>query len=176
MSPLLRGALAGVVAAAFVAALAFGLTRDPRELPRVSVGRPVPAFTLEDLTGRRVATRTMRGKPMVVNFWASWCIECRKEHPLLMRAHVAWGDRVQFVGVVYQDSRANIVEFLTEQGEQPSSTYPNLLDPGGRTAIDFGVYGVPETFFVDRRGRVVYKQIGRVTDEILAVQLRRIAS
>jgi cytochrome c biogenesis protein CcmG, thiol:disulfide interchange protein DsbE len=176
VSPLLRGTLAGVVAAAFVAALAFGLTRDPRELPRVSVGRPAPAFTLEDLTGRRVASRTMRGRPMVVNFWASWCTECRKEHPLLMRAHDVWGDRVQFIGVVYQDSRANAVRFLAERGEQPASTYPNLLDPAARTAIDFGVYGVPETFFVDRRGRVVFKRIGRVTDEILAVQLRRITS
>lgn len=176
MRPLVRGTLAGLVAAALVAALAFGLTRNPRELPRVSVGRPAPQFALEDLAGRRVASRALRGRPMVVNFWASWCTECRKEHPLLMRAHVVWGDRVQFVGIVFQDSRANALRFLAERGERPGSTYPNLLDPGARTAIDFGVYGVPETFFIDRRGRVVHKRVGRVTDEMLAVQLRRITS
>lgn len=174
MRPLLRGLIAGTAAAALIAALAFGLTRDPRDLPRVSVGRPVPSFALEDLSGRPVSSRELRGRPAVINFWASWCTECKKEHPLLMQAHDRWGDRVRFVGIVYQDSVDNIRRFLVERGEQGDDSYPNLLDPGARTAIDFGVYGVPETFFVDRRGRVTHKQVGRVTADLLQTQLRRI--
>lgn len=174
--PVLRAIVLGGGAAALVVALAVGLTRDPRVLPAVAVGRPAPAFALEDLAGRRVVSGELRGRPMVVNFWASWCTECRKEHPLLMRAHDRWGDRARFVGIVYQDSAANARRFLTERGERIDSTYPNVLDPGARTAIDFGVYGVPETFFVDRAGRIVSKHIGRVTADLLEFELRRLTS
>lgn len=176
MTPFLRAILSGAAAAALVFALAYGLTRDPRELPKVSVGRAAPAFALEDLAGRRVSSGELRGRPMIVNFWASWCTECEKEHPLLMRAHERWGERVSFVGVVYQDTPQNARAFLTERGERIDSTYVNLLDPQARTAIDFGVYGVPETFFVDRSGRIVAKRVGRVTDELLDEQLRRLTS
>lgn len=175
MRPMIRALLGGGVAAALILALAMGLTRNARELPAVAVGRPAPAFELDDLAGRRVSSEDLRGRPTVINFWASWCTECRKEHPLLMRAHDQWGDRVQFLGIVYQDSAANARRFLTERGERPRSTYSNLMDPDARTAIDFGVYGVPETFFVDRAGRVVAKRVGRVTEELLASELRRIA-
>lgn len=92
-----------------------------------------------------------------------------------MDAHHRWGDRVEFVGIVYQDDPDNIREFLTEMGETPATTYRNLMDPGARTAIDFGVYGVPETFFVDRDGRVTLKRVGRVTAPLLERELRRIA-
>lgn len=175
MSPLLRALISGGLAAVLVAGLAFGLTRDPRQLPAVSVGRPMPAFSLEDLDGERFTSARLRGKPAVVNFWASWCTECRKEHPLLMDAHNRWGDRVAFVGVVYQDTPKNIREFLTEMGETPATTYTNLMDSDARTAIDFGVYGIPETFFIDRRGRVTFKRVGRVTAPLLERELRRIA-
>lgn len=175
MSSLVRSVLAGALAAALVAGLAYGLTRDPRELPGVAVGRPAPAFELDGIDGRKVSGPAPRGRPAVVNFWASWCTECRKEHPYLMRAHARWGSEVDFVGVVFQDTPANIERFLLDRGETPRSSYPNLMDPGGRVAIDYGVYGVPETFFVDRRGTVVAKQVGRVTPLLLRRELRRIA-
>lgn len=175
MRPLLRAVLAGAAVAVLLAGLAFGLTRDPRALPLVSVGRPMPAFSLEDLEGDRYDSAALRGQPAVINFWASWCTECRKEHPLLMNAHDRWGNRVAFLGIVYQDDPGNIREFLTEMGETPATTYPNLLDPDARTAIDFGVYGVPETFFIDRTGRVTFKHVGRVSASLLERELRRIA-
>ncbi|MGH2950103.1 MAG: TlpA family protein disulfide reductase [Solirubrobacteraceae bacterium] len=169
-----RGLLAGVVLAGLVAALAFGLTRDPRVLPGAVVGKSAPAFDLAALDGRRVRLREVRGRPIVVNFWASWCTECRKEHPLLMQAHKRLERRVEFVGVVFEDDPGNIRDFLAEMGERPGTTYPNLIDPGSRTAIDFGVYGVPETFFIDRAGIVRYKRIGRLNPELLRAQLARI--
>ena len=175
MSPLIRALVAGVLIAGVVTALGYGLTRDPRVLRSEIVGRPAPAFDLVSIDGRRVRVGGRPGKPMVINFWASWCTECRKEHPDLMRAHERWKERVDFVGVVFRDSPDNIRDFLTEFGETPERTYPNVMDTGARAAIDYGVYGVPETFFVDRRGRVSFKRIGRSSPELLRAQLRRIA-
>lgn len=174
MRPFLKGLVAALVASALVAALAFGLTRDPRRLPGVAVGKPAPAFELRDLAGERLGLADLRGRPAVINFWASWCTECEKEHPYLMQAHDRWGDKVAFLGIVFNDSRENIRRFLVERGEDPKRSYPNLIDPGTRTAIDYGVYGVPETFFVDRRGVVTFKRVGGVSPGLLEQQLRRI--
>lgn len=174
MSALVRALVGAGVGAVVLAVLGFGLTRDARELPAVSVGRPAPAFALTSLAGSTVRSEDMRGRPMVINFWASWCTECRKEHPLLMAAHDRLGDRVSFVGVVFQDSAANARNYLVEMGDVPAGSYPNLLDPSSQTAIDYGVYGVPETFFIDRQGRIVAKRVGRVTLRVLERELRRI--
>lgn len=174
MSALARGLLAGALLAGLVAALAFGLSRDPRVLPGAVVGKPAPGFELDALAGGRVRMAELRGRPIVINFWASWCTECRKEHPLLMEAHERIKRRVEFIGIVFQDDPDNIRDFLAEMGERPRTTYANLLDPGSRTAIDFGVYGVPETFFIDRAGVVRYKRVGGVTPELLRAQLARI--
>lgn len=174
MSPLVRALGGAALAVLLLVGLGFGLTRNARELPAVSVGKPAPAFELEALDDRRVTSRDFRGRPMVINFWASWCAECRKEHPLLMAAHDRFGDRIAFVGVVFQDSAGNARDYLVEMGDVPTGSYPNLKDPGSRVAIDYGVYGVPETFFVDRRGIVVAKRVGRVTDQTLARELARI--
>lgn len=174
MSPLVRALGGAALAVLLLVGLGFGLTRNARELPAVSVGKPAPSFELESLAGERVSSRDFKGRPLVVNFWASWCSECRKEHPLLMAAHDRFGDRVAFVGVVFRDSAGNARDYLVEMGDVQNGSYPNLVDPGSRMAIDYGVYGVPETFFVDRRGTVVAKRVGRVTDEILARELDRI--
>lgn len=171
MSPLVRALVGTAIGVALLVGLGFGLTRDARVLPAVSVGRPAPAFELEALDGRRVALRDLRGRPLVINFWASWCTECRKEHPLLMAAHERFGDRIAFLGIVFQDSAGNVRDYLVEMGDVKNGSYPNLKDPGARVAIDYGVYGVPETFFVDRRGVVRAKRIGRVTPEILETEL-----
>lgn len=176
MSALVRALLAGVLIAGLLTALGFGLTRDPRALRSQIVGRQAPPFALTSVDGRRVRLDGGRPrKPMLINFWASWCTECRKEHPALMRAHDEWKDKVDFVGVIYRDSPDNVRRFLVELGETPATTYPNLLDRGSRVAIDYGVYGVPETFFVDAGGRVTFKQVGRVVPRLLAAQLQRIA-
>lgn len=175
MSALVKALAAAAVGAGLVVGLAFGLTRNPRDLPGVVVGKPAPAFSLRSVDGRSVSSARLAGRPMLINFWASWCTECKKEHPYLMEAHDRWGSKVEFVGVVFQDTPGNIEDFLLERGEDPERGYPNLMDPGSRVAIDYGVYGVPETFFVDRSGRVVYKRVGRVSRELLERQLRRIA-
>lgn len=174
MTPFLRALLGAVVAGGLLVALGFGLTRDARVLPTVSVSKPAPEFDLKSLDGRPVRLADLRGKPMIINFWASWCTECRKEHPLIMEAHDRFGDRIEFVGVVFQDSARNAKSYLVEMGDIAVGSYPNLLDPGSRTAIDYGVYGVPETFFVDRRGIVLAKRVGRVTQPILDREILRL--
>ena len=174
MSRVAKAVLAAVAGAAFITALAFGLTRDPRVLPGAVVGKPAPRFALESIDGDRVSSGALKGQPMLINFWASWCSECKKEHPYLMQAHDRWGSDVEFIGVVFQDTRENIRRFLLERGEDPRHGYANLLDPGSRVAIDYGVYGIPETFFIDRKGTVVHKQVGRVSPELLRRELRRI--
>lgn len=175
MSPLVRALLAAAVAAGLLAALGFGLTRNPTVLESELVGSSAPPFELTGIDGAPVTLDGYRqGRPAVINFWASWCVECKKEHPLLMEAHSRYGEQVAFVGVVFQDSAANASRFLVDMGDVPAGSYPNLLDPGSRTAIDYGVYGVPETFFVDRNGRIVSKRIGRVTPDLLEQELRRL--
>ena len=175
MIPIAKSAAAAIVAGALIAALAFGLTRDPRVLPGAVVGQAAPAFSLKTIEGGSLASARLKGRPFVINFWASWCTECKKEHPYLMQAHDRWRDKVEFIGIVFQDTPGNIRRFLLERGEDPKRGYPNLIDPGSRVAIDFGVYGVPETFFVDRTGKVRHKQVGGVTPALLERQLRRIA-
>ncbi len=174
MSPLVRALLGVAIGAALIGGLGFGLTRNARVLPTVTVGKLAPQFELEALDGRRMSSGELRGRPAVINFWASWCTECRKEHPLLMAAHDRFGDRIAFVGIVFQDSANNARGYLVEMGDVATGSYPNLKDPGSRVAIDYGVYGVPETFFVDRRGVVDAKRVGRVTPEILENELARL--
>lgn len=110
---------------------------------------------------------------MVVNFWASWCGECKREHPVLMEGHRRFGAEVAFVGVLYQDTVPDAVAYLAENGD---SGYPNLVDPEGRLAIEFGVTGVPETFFIDADGVVRFKQWGRLSADTLESQLRRLGA
>jgi cytochrome c biogenesis protein CcmG/thiol:disulfide interchange protein DsbE len=107
----------------------------------------------------------MHGQVVVLNFWASWCLTCREEHATLTEAARRYAGRpVQFLGVLYNDQPAAGTEWIGEMGGQ---SYPSVDDPGARTAIDYGVYGPPETFFVDAGGRVAYKQIGPVTDALV---------
>lgn len=143
----------------FLALLGYGLTRDTFILPSPLVGTPAPAFRLETMTGDSLGLDELRGRVVVLNFWSSWCVPCRIEHPALLRAHAEYDPaEALVVGVVYQDSRRNAERFLDELG----GDWPSLLDPGSRMAIDFGVYGPPETFFIGRDGRIGRKQIGPV--------------
>jgi cytochrome c biogenesis protein CcmG, thiol:disulfide interchange protein DsbE len=102
---------------------------------------------------------------VVLNFWASWCLACRSEHTALSSiASMYEGKNVHFYGVLYNDVAPNAQRYIRELGGQ---TYPTLIDPGSRTAIDYGLYGVPETFFIDRNGTVAHKHVGPVTEALL---------
>ena len=152
---ILIGGLGLTVALLVVLAAAFG--RDPRAVPAPAVGGVAPAFVLQDIDGDRWSLADLRGQVVVINFWSTWCLPCREEYALLQSAQTHWPD-VKFVGVVYQDEPAKVRAHLARA--VPPATYPNLIDPGGHVAIDYGVAGVPETYLVDRAGRVVHKQVG----------------
>lgn len=174
-----RALIAGAVALPIIALLRFGLTRDPRAIASPLPGRPAPAFDLAVLAsgsgavapspGDRIRLADLHGNVVVVNFWASWCLPCKDEHAALSQAATRYAERgVRFVGVVYNDVTANAVRWIADMGGQ---TYPALLDPGTRTAIDFGVYGVPETFFIGRDGRVASKFVGPIPERLLAQRI-----
>ena len=149
-----------------------GFERDPRVIASPLVGRPAPAWSLETLDGERLSADDLAGRPYVVNFWASWCIPaCVDEHPVLASAHERHGDELAVVGVLYQDSPSDAEQFLARYGD---AGYPHLLDEDGSLAIDFGVTGPPETFFVDADGIVRARQWGPLTAESMAEHLASI--
>ncbi len=153
--------------------LAYGLTRDPNIIESPLVGRPAPDFTLEGLDVMELSLGDLNGRVVVVNFWASWCLACKQEHPYLVEAERKYAEEeVELVGIVYQDSRSNAERYIRQMG----GSWPDLLDPGSRTAIAYGVFGVPETFFIDRNGVVAYKQIGPVDRNILDTWIPRLLS
>jgi len=148
-----------VLAAGFLGLLGFGLTRDAQVLPSAIIGQEAPSFDLETLTGDSLSLASLEGHVVILNFWASWCIPCREEHPVLEMAAGHYKDHdVRMLGVVYQDNRANARQFLARNG----GTWPSVLDPNSQVAIAYGVYGVPETFFLDPHGRIVKKHVGPV--------------
>ncbi len=170
----------GVVASLpVIGLLAWGLTRDPNEIISPLPGRPAPAFTLGVFApgegalarpiGDTLALSAMRGKIVVVNFWASWCLACRDEHTALSSVARDYAAKpVQFLGVLYNDVASAGVNWIQGMGGQ---SYPSVLDPGARTAVDFGLYGVPETFIIDGSGLVAYKHVGPVSARLLAQKI-----
>jgi len=150
-----------LVLAGFFAA---GLQRDPREIPSPFIDKPAPAFKLQQLhdAAKPFAPEDMKGRVWMLNVWASWCVSCRVEHPLLVE--MSKRNIVPIVGLNYKDQRDAGVQWLTRFGN------PYVLsayDLDGRVGIDYGVYGVPETFVIDKQGVVRYKQIGPITPEAL---------
>jgi cytochrome c biogenesis protein CcmG, thiol:disulfide interchange protein DsbE len=145
-----------------------GLGRDPRLIPSPLVGRPLPAFVGTTLEGDAFRSASLEGKPAIINVWASWCSPCVTEHPLLLDAARQHAGELQLVGVVYQDTSDAAHAFLARYGD---GAWPDVADPSGRIALDLGVTGPPETFFVDARGIVRYRQVGPLTAEVLAEQL-----
>lgn len=145
-----------------------GLGRDPREIPSPLIGRPLPAFAATTLTGESFSSDALAGRPSLVNVWASWCDPCIDEHPLLLRAAAQYPDELGIVGLIYQDSADGARGFRARWGD---GGWPDLLDPSGRIAIDLGVTGPPETFFVDAEGIVRYRHVGPLTEQVLTEQL-----
>jgi cytochrome c biogenesis protein CcmG/thiol:disulfide interchange protein DsbE len=143
--------------------------RDPHEIPSPLINKPAPAFQLPQLNdpSKTVSATDMRGKVYVLNFWGSWCIACRDEHPLLVQ--YAKSNLVPIVGVDYKyandntDERAGAKQFLQELGNPYSVV---LHDAEGRTSIDYGVYGAPESFLIDKNGIIRFKQIGPITEDV----------
>jgi cytochrome c biogenesis protein CcmG/thiol:disulfide interchange protein DsbE len=142
-----------------------GFGRDPRETTSPLIGRAAPAWALATLDGERLSSDDLAGRPYVVNFWASWCIPaCVDEHPVLAGTYRSLAEELEIVGVLYQDEADDARGFLDRYG---ATGYPHLVDEGGRLAIDFGVTGPPETFFVDAAGIIRARQFGPLTDALM---------
>jgi len=161
-----------VTALPVLALLAYGFKVDHRDIPSPLVNRPAGSFTLTSYDGEPMTMEAHRGRVVVVNFWASWCHPaCYQEAPILERNWRAYRERgVVVLGVDIQDKAEAAQKFIADF----SLTFPNALDPGGRVSVDYGVYGVPETFFIDTKGRIRAKHVGAVTDEVFRREVERL--
>ena len=172
--------------AALVVFLAVGLTRDPREIPSPLVGKPAPEFSLPVLVGDKpFSPSDLKGKVWMFNVWATWCVACREEHPLLV--DFAKSSRIPVVGLSYKEiqpqdmangplkdaeklqmARERSLRFLQRQGDPYKLS---VMDLDGRVGINYGVYGVPETYVIDKAGVIRYKFVGAVTPALLAEKI-----
>jgi cytochrome c biogenesis protein CcmG/thiol:disulfide interchange protein DsbE len=156
------------VFALLVVLLGVGLTLNPREVPSPLIGKPAPHFELPLLhePGKTFTERDMLGKVWLLNVWASWCVPCREEHPVLL--DLARDGVVPVLGMNYKDERRNSVAWLKSLGDPYQLS---VYDAQGRVGIDYGVYGVPETYLIDKRGVIRYKRVGALTKEIVKEKL-----
>lgn len=168
MSPWRRIIITLAVILPLIGILAYGFIRDPRYIPSPLIGHPAPPFTLTLFDGTRLSLVQLRGKVMFLTFWASWCPPCRAEAREL---EAAWekmkGDNIIFLGVNIQDREEDALAFLKEF----NITYSNGRDATGKIAIDYGVWGIPETFFIDPQGRITYKHVGTLGSAIISAKL-----
>jgi cytochrome c biogenesis protein CcmG/thiol:disulfide interchange protein DsbE len=145
-------ALAAVAVMTLVFARGFGT--DPHAVPFMLNGAKATTFKMQRLdTGEMVNFDDFKGKPVVINFWATWCGPCKLEHPVLQYAAEKYKDRVIFLGIVFEDTEDNTRRFLRQNG----ATYPQLYDAKSTVAVDYGVSGVPETYFIDKSGTILGK-------------------
>jgi cytochrome c biogenesis protein CcmG/thiol:disulfide interchange protein DsbE len=147
-----------------VAFLGIGLGLNPREVPSPLIGKPAPAFKLTQLheSGKVMGREDMLGQVWLLNVWASWCVSCREEHPILVE--LATRNVVPIYGLNYKDKNDDALAWLKQFGDPYTAS---IVDRDGRVGIDYGVYGVPETFVIDKAGLIRYKQIGPVTPQAL---------
>ena len=160
-----------VIAAALVSLLFLGLGKNPNEIRTPLIGKPAPTFALREVgTGRVLDLAALKGKPVVLNFWATWCGPCWEEHPVLVANARMLQPNVQFLGVVFQDEEQKILGFLQQRG----SGYPTVVDEAGKTAIAYGVGGIPETYFIDANGVIAAKYTGPMSTDILQANLQKV--
>jgi len=179
-----RALVGAIIAVPLIVLFLLEINKDPREIKSPLPHHPAPEFKLavfsyptgekqlkkDDPMRDTIALDSLKGKVVVLNFWASWCLACRDEHVALSAAATALkGTDARFYGVLYQDVPQNGRDWILVMGGQ---SYPGLDDPGSRTAIDYGLYGVPETFFIGRDGKVAYKHVGAVTTTLLMDTVR----
>ena len=159
-----RFAIPIAIFVALVALLGVGLKLDPREVPSPLIGKPAPHFELPQLreTTKTFTERDMRGKVWMLNVWASWCVSCRAEHPVLL--DLAASGAVPIYGLNYKDKREDGLAWLKGMGDPYKLS---IYDFDGRVGIDYGVYAVPETYVIDKAGVIRYKRIGPLTPQIV---------
>jgi len=163
-----RTLIPAIVFGVLVIFLGIGLTLNPREVPSPLIGKPAPQFvlsTLED-AGRKLTPRDLSGQAWVLNVFASWCGPCRDEHPLI--TDLAKRTSTPIYGLNYKDQQANAERWLKQFGNPYKSV---LVDRDGRAGIDYGVYGVPETFVIDKNGVVRYKKVGPLTPDVISTKI-----
>jgi len=142
----------------------FGMRIDPRKVPSPLIGKPLPAFELAQLQHPELtlSEQSLHGEVVLVNVWASWCVSCRYEHPVLLA--FSRQNHAKVYGLNYKDTRKDALQWLRQYGDPYEAS---AFDPQGRTGLDFGVYGVPETYVLDKDGIIRYKHIGPVSQEDL---------
>ena len=151
-----------------IALLAFGFTRDPKKVPSPLVGKLAPDFEIAALNGDvKIRLSDFKGKPVLLNYWASWCQECKVEAHILEAFHQKYGSttqQIKVIGIAVQDTAGKAKDFARIFGK---TYFLGLDDATGNIALDYGIYGVPETFFIDPEGKIFYKHIGAVNAELL---------
>ena len=163
--------LVPVVVVLFVL-LGYGLGSDPKHIPSPLIGKPFPLIKGLNLQGQTVSLGAVNNKPSVFNVWASWCVSCRAEHKVLLRGAKKFSTKVNFVGINYKDKLRNAKRWLNSLGDPYQWS---LHDEAGKTGLELGVYGVPETFFVNKDGIIVHKIAGPLTDESLATGIAMVS-
>jgi cytochrome c biogenesis protein CcmG/thiol:disulfide interchange protein DsbE len=153
----------GLVVVPLLVFLAISFNFNPNLIDSPLIGKPAPDFTLQDLDGNIWSLAELKGKPVVINFWATWCQPCIAEHPVFLGAADFYGDQVQFLGVIYNDEVPQIRRFIAQRG----AWGPALVDPDVAVAIAYGVYGAPETYFIGRDGTIVEKVTGPVDGSMM---------
>jgi cytochrome c biogenesis protein CcmG/thiol:disulfide interchange protein DsbE len=170
--PWRRLAITGLIIGPILGLLAFGFTRDARYITSPLLAKPAAPFTVTLFDGRKITLEGLRGKAVFLNFWASWCSPCRDEARDLEAAWQKVKDKEMiFIGVALQDTDKNSQDFLKEFGV----TYPNGKDESGKIAVDYGTWGIPESFFIDPQGRITYKHVGGIRASLVLAKLEEAA-
>lgn len=163
-----KGYIPLAIFAVLVVFLAIGLTRDPREIPSPLIGKPAPDFTAPNLhdTSLTLTKQDMLGKVWLLNTWASWCVACREEHPLLVE--FSKSKMIPIIGLDYKDKDQDGLQWLARYGNPYDVA---IADRDAKIGINFGVYGVPESFLIDKVGVIRYKQIGPFNEDVIQNKL-----